>query len=194
LAALPHTEISSFMAELRRQEGIAARALEFAVLAAARAKEVRFAAWQELDLAEKVWTVPAERMKEGVLHRVPLAGRPIEILEQMQVVRQGELVFPGSKHGRPIGHSAMLRVLQEVIGRDGLTQHGFRSTFRDWAAECTSFPREVAEQALAHTVSNKAEAAYRRSDLLEKRRQLMAAWDRHCAEITAEVVALAAAR
>jgi integrase len=193
LAALPYAEIGAFMVELRRQDGVGARALEFAILTAARTGEVRGARWHEIDLPEKLWTVPAERMKAGEEHRVPLLQRAIEILDEMQAVRQGELVFPGRKVGRPLSHQAMLRALR-AMGRADLTAHGFRSTFRDWAAETTNFPREVCEAALAHAVANKAEAAYRRGDLFMKRARLMAAWDRHCAApaIAADIVPLTA--
>jgi integrase len=195
LAALPYNEIGAFMTELRRQEGVAARALEFCILTAMRTDEVLGAPWNEIDLDEAIWSVDAERMKAGREHRLPLSDRAIEILEEMRLLRQGELVFPGSRAARPLSHMAMLRVL-EAMGRSDLTAHGFRSTFRDWAAESTNFPREVCEQALAHAIANKVEAAYRRGDLFQKRRQLMAAWARHCAApaITGEVVRLAAAQ
>jgi integrase len=134
-------------------------------------------------------------MKADREHRVPLSDRALEIIDELRAIRQGALLFPGAKAGRPLSHGAMLRVL-DSMGRGNLTVHGFRSTFRDWAAERTNFPREVCEAALAHAVENKAEAAYRRGDLFEKRRQLMAAWARYCAAptIDAAVVALAAAR
>jgi len=187
-AALPFAEIGTFMAALRQQEGIAARGLEFAILTAARTGEILGARWNEIDLAEKVWTVPAERMKARREHRVPLSDRALMILDDMKPVRraaEGEdkataFVFPGAKPGEPLSNMALLMLLRRM-GRSDLTAHGFRSTFRDWAAERTGFPAEVAEMALAHTVSDKVEAAYRRGDLFEKRRRLTDAWAAFCA-------------
>ena len=196
-AALSYSEIGEFMAELRRESGgVGARALEFCILTAARTGEVLGATWDELgDLVERTWAISAERMKADREHRVPLSDRVLEIVEELRAIRQGALLFPGAKAGRPLSHGAMLRVL-EAMGRNDLSVHGFRSTFRDWAAECTNFPRDVCEAALAHAVENKAEAAYRRGDLFEKRRQLMAAWATYCAATTidAGVVALSAGR
>jgi integrase len=195
-AALPYPEIGYFMEALQRQGGIGARALEFTILTATRTGEVLGATWHELgDLAEKTWTISAERMKGDREHRVPLSDRALEILGEMQILRQGKLIFPGYRAGRPLSHGAMLRVL-DAMSRGDLTVHGFRSSFRDWAAECTNFASEVCEAALAHAVENKAEAAYRRGDLFEKRRQLMASWARYCATpaIGAGVVPLAIAR
>jgi integrase len=126
-----------------------------------------------------VWTVPAERMKGGKEHRVPLSGPALAIIEEMQRARESDFVFPGGKVGRPLSNMAFLMLLRRM-GRDDLTVHGFRSTLRDWAAERTNFPRDVAEMALAHTVENKVEAAYRRGDLFAKRRHLMDAWARFC--------------
>src|SRR5262249_50283395 len=180
-AALPYTELRDFLVSLREQEGIAARALEFAILAAARTGEVIGARWSEMDLPSKTWTVPAGRMKAGKEHRVPLSGWVLAILEEMQPHRHGEdaFVFPGGKNGRPLSNMAFLMLLRR-IGRGDVTAHGFRSTFRDWAAEPTNFPAEVAEMALAHTVSDKTVAAYNRSDLFDRRRRLMAAWATFC--------------
>ena len=179
-AALAYPEIGAFMAELRQQEGVAARALEFAILTAARTGEVIGARWDEIDLAEKTWTVPGARMKAGREHRVPLSDAAMATVEQMTAIREGDHVFPGGKAARPISNMAMLMLLRRM-GRDDLTAHGFRSSFRDWAAERTSFPAEVAEMALAHTVGDKVEAAYRRGDLFQKRRQLSDAWAKFCA-------------
>jgi integrase len=179
-AALPYAEIAAFTAELRQQEGVAARALEFAILTAARTGEVIGAKWAEIDLGERLWTIPAERMKAGKEHRVPLSDAAVAILEEMRKVRQADQIFPGGKAGRPISNMAMLMLLRRM-GRGDLTAHGFRSSFRDWAAERTGFPAEVAEMALAHTVSGKVEAAYRRGDLFQKRRQLSEAWAKFCA-------------
>jgi len=194
-AALPYREIAAFVAELRSQEGIAARALEFAILTAARTGEVIGALWGELDLADRLWTIPAERMKADKEHRVPLSDAAIAILEDLQRVRQGDYVFPGGRAGRPISNMAMTMTLRRM-GRGELTVHGFRSSFRDWAAERTGFPAEVAEMALAHAVSDKVEAAYRRGDLFQKRRQLMDAWARYCATPApaGKVVSFAAAK
>jgi len=179
-AALPYVDIAEFMVELRRQAGIAARALEFAILTAARTGEVIGAQWDEVDLVARLWTIPAGRMKAGKEHRVPLSDAAVAILEQMREARHGEFVFPGTKAGRSLSNMSMLMTLRRM-NRGSLTAHGFRSSFRDWAAERTSFPAEVAEMALAHTVADKVEAAYRRGDLFEKRRQLGDAWARFCA-------------
>ena len=178
-ASLPYSEISTFVAELRTQEGIAAHALEFAILTAARTGEVIGARWDEINIAQGLWMVPAERMKAGKEHRVPLSDTALAILERLRETREGNFVFPGSRAGRPISNMAMLMLLRRM-GRGDLTAHGFRSSFRDWAAERTTFPAEVAEMALAHTVSDKVEAAYRRGDLFQKRRQLADAWARFC--------------
>jgi integrase len=177
-AALPSRDLPAFMVELRNQAGVSARALEFAILTAARTGEVIGAIWGEIDMGEKVWTVPAERMKGGRTHRVPLCERTVEILDTLP--RGGDSVFGGTRARKPLSQMALLMTLRRMK-RDDLTVHGFRSTFRDWAAECTSFPREVAEAALAHVISDKVEAAYRRGDLFERRRQLMEAWSRYCA-------------
>jgi len=175
--ALPYSEIADFMAPLRSQEGIAARALEFLIVTAARTGEIIGARWDEVDLNEKVWVVPGARMKASREHRVPLSGPALAVLKQMNEIRESDFVFPGGKKGKPLSNMAMLAVLKRM-GRNDLTSHGFRSTFRDWAAERTNFPREVVEMALAHTIENKVEAAYRRGDLFQKRRQLMEAWAR----------------
>jgi integrase len=178
-AALPYTEMSGFIMSLSEQEGIAARALEYLILTAARTGEVIGARWSEIDFAKKIWAVPAERMKGGRIHRVPLSARAMSILGDMKVLASENLddgfIFPGSKSGMPLSNMALLMVLRR-IKRGDLTAHGFRSTFRDWAAERTTFPNEVAEMALAHVVGDKVEAAYRRGDLFEKRRRLMEAW------------------
>ena len=191
-AALPYAEIPDFMAELRQQQGIAARALEFTIQTGARTGEAIGAKWSEINLAERLWTIPADRMKAGKEYRNPLAGRVIEILKDMQKIRESDFVFPGGKAGRPLSNMAMLELLRRM-GRDDLTVHGFRSSFSDWCAERTAFPSEVREMALAHAVSDKVEAAYRRGDLFDKRRQLAEAWAQFCAApvIDAEVVPLA---
>jgi integrase len=179
-AALPYAEIGTLMAALQGREGTATRALEFAIFTAARTGEVLAALWDEIDFQAKVWTIPADRMKAGREHRVPLSRAAIALLDKMQSARQGEFVFPGDRRGKPLSNMSMLMVLRRM-GRDDLTTHGLRSTFRDWTAECTNFPREVAEAALAHVLGDKVEAAYRRGDLFEKRRRLMDAWATYCA-------------
>ncbi|HXB76351.1 MAG TPA: integrase arm-type DNA-binding domain-containing protein [Bradyrhizobium sp.] len=185
-AALPYGEMPGFMAGLRAQEGIAARALEFAILTASRTGETIGARWSEVNLAEKIWLIPEGRMKAGKQHRVPLSALALAILEEMQALRpqddrSSEFVFPGGKAGKPLSNMAFLMLLRRM-GRNDLTAHGFRSTFRDWASERTRFPREVAEMALAHVVGNKVEAAYRRGDLFDKRQKLMDAWGEFCNE------------
>lgn len=189
--ALPYSEIGTFMTELRQQDGIAARALEFAILTAARTGEVIGAKWNEINMAERLWTVPAARMKAGKQHRVALSDAAMEIIAQMQAIRLGDYVFPGARRARPLSNMAMLMVMRRM-GRGDLTVHGFRSSFRDWAAERTGFAAEVAEMALAHTVGDKVEAAYRRGDLFQKRRQLAEVWATFCATppVSGEVVAL----
>jgi integrase len=178
-AALPYHEIGGFMAELRQQEGVAARALEFAILTAARTGEVIGARWEEISIPERLWTISAERMKAGKQYRVPLSDAALAIIQQMAEIRCGDFLFPGGKAHRPLSNMAFLMLLRRM-GRGDLTAHGFRSTFRDWAAERTGFPAEVAEMALAHSVGDKVEAAYRRGDLFEKRRQLADAWTKFC--------------
>jgi integrase len=186
-AALPYSELPNFMVALRAQDGVAARALEFAILTAARTGEVLGARWGEIDTAEKLWTIPSERMKAGKEHRVPLSARSMAILQHMKPLRhfsQGHsaaeaFVFPGGKYGLPLSNMAFLMLLRRM-GREDLTAHGFRSSFRDWAAERTNFPSDVAEMALAHTVSSKVEQAYRRGDMFERRRRMMAVWATFC--------------
>jgi integrase len=173
--ALPHEEVAGFVAELRKRRGISARALEFLILTTARTGEAIGARWDEIDMVTMTWTIPASRMKGRREHRVPLPDAAIPIIAEMRELRQNNFVFFGYKAERPIQPSTM-RALLIDMGRADLTVHGFRSTFRDWAAERTSYPREVVEQALAHAVSGATEAAYRRSDLFDKRRLLMAEW------------------
>jgi integrase len=182
-AALPYKELPSFVAALREQEGIAARALEFAILTGAGTGEIIGATWDEIDSLDKTWTVPAERMKASKEHRIPLSGRSLTILEEMQqhAPEDTTFVFRGGKADKPLSNMAFLMLLRRMR-RDDLTAHGFRSTFRDWAAECTDFPNEVVEMALAHAVGNKVEAAYRRGDLFDKRRKLMDAWAAYCSK------------
>ncbi len=174
-AALPYSQIAAFMADLGTREAVAARALEFAILTAARTGEVIGARWSEIDLDAAEWTVPAERMKAGTEHRVPLSEAAVVILRRLAETSTGEFVFAGGRRGQPLSNMGMLMMLRRM-GREDLTVHGFRSTFRDWASETTHFPSEVVEMALAHTIESKVEAAYRRGDLFRKRRELMDAW------------------
>jgi integrase len=174
--ALPFVELPAFMAKLRAKNSISARALEFTILTAARTGETTGARWGEID--GDVWTVPAERMKKGEkAHRVPLCARAMAILASLP--RESGFIFPGPSQNKPISNWAMLELLKGM-NDDGLTVHGFRSTFRDWASEATHYPPAVAEMALAHTIKDKVEAAYRRGDLLPKRKLLMADWEKFC--------------
>lgn len=185
-AALPYAELPAFMVELRKREALAARALEFAILTAGRTGEVLGARWSEIQ--DKVWIIPPERMKAAQEHRVPLSERALELLRDLP--RENEFLFPSG--GNPLSNMAMLSVLRRME-RGDLTAHGFRSTFRDWVAERTNYQREVAEAALAHTIENRVEAAYRRGDLFEKRARLMGEWATFCnspTAVTGEVVAL----
>lgn len=178
-AALPYAELPDFMLALREQKGIAARALEFLILTAARTVEVLGATWSEIDIAARLWTVPGDRMKTGKEHRVPLSDSAVAIIEQMAKTPQGDFVFPGIRANRPLSNMALLMTLRRMKRAD-LTAHGFRSSFSDWCAEQTNVPAEVREMALAHSVGDKVEAAYRRGDLFEKRRLLAAAWTTYC--------------
>jgi integrase len=201
-AALPWRQIAPFMVDLADESGIAALGLRFAILTAARTTEVVEAQWPEFDLSPPridvvgqtpqgepitetlgaVWTVPANRMKAGREHRVPLSPAVMAILQELNLLRdkgKGDWVFPGNRAARPLSNMAFLMLMRR-IGKGELTAHGFRSTFRDWCAEATNHPREVAEQALAHTLGDKTEAAYRRGDLFEKRRRLMEDWAEFC--------------
>lgn len=205
--ALPYAEVGDFMALLKQQSGLDARALEFTILTAVRTSECINATWEEIDLYNKVWVVPANRTKTRKEHRIPLPEKAITVLKHaMQltsdkknpvITEQTGWVFPSRKKIKPLSNMAML-VLLRRIERDDVTVHGFRSTFRDWAAEQTNFPREVAEAALAHTIENQVEAAYRRGDLFEKRRKLMDAWAKYCAtpsvKTGGKVVSIADAR
>jgi len=190
--ALPYREVSSFMKKLRKQEGVAARALELTILTAMRTDAVIAAKPDEFDLHEAVWTVPAARIKgkKRTAHKVPLSARAAAIAREL-IEAGGDYVFPGLRERTPLSNGAMLQLLDRM-GHGDITVHGFRSTFKDWASECTAFPEIVSEMALAHTIPNKVEAAYRRGDLLEKRRQLMHAWAKYCDSVKApgEVVSL----
>jgi integrase len=189
-AAMPFNDVPAFVAKLREAEGVSARALEFAILTAARSGEVLGARWSEIDLTAKVWTVPAARMKAGREHRVALPDRVVAILATLAAARIGDHIFPGAKRGKPLSAMAVTMVMRRM-GMGHFTVHGFRSAFRDWAGERTNFPREVAEAALAHVVGDATERAYRRGDALEKRRALMEAWGRFCEPTDDVVVPLA---
>lgn len=192
-AAMPYVDVPAFISDLQTREAIAARSLEFLILTAARSGEVRGSRWTEFDLDGAVWTVPPERMKAGREHRVPLSGRALEIVRALHEVRLGDFVFPGQARGKPQSTMALDMVLRRMR-IEGATVHGFRSSFRDWAGNETSFPRELAETALAHVIGDKAEQAYRRGDALEKRRALMQSWSDYCARTNNVVPMIAAAR
>lgn len=177
--ALPYQDMYELMQELISTNSTSARGLRFLILTAARSGEVRLATWNEVDLVRKTWTIPAERMKAGKEHIVPLSDQAIDILKTMEQHRESDLVFPGNKKGRPLSDMAFTQLLRRM-DRIDITAHGFRSSFRDWAGETTAFPREVIEAALAHQLKDKTEAAYFRSNLLDKRRKLMDAWAKHC--------------
>ena len=181
-AALPYGELPGFLIDLRERDAIAARALEFTILTAARTSETLGARWHEFDLLDKIWTVPAERMKAHREHRVPLSPRALAIIQEMQAHRSGDdgFVFPGSKTGKPLSNMAFLMLLRRME-RDDLTAHGFRATFKTWASERIVVANEVVEAALAHIVGSKVEQAYRRGDMFEKRRRLMQQWATFCA-------------
>ena len=188
-AAMDWRELPDFMAQLREQTSLAARALEFAILTAARSNEARSASGEEIDAVSRVWTVPAGRMKARREHRVPLSKRVMTILDELGQRGTTGLVFPGGRGGTPLSDGSLSAVLKRM--QLDVTVHGFRSTFKDWARECTSFPNELSEAALAHVIGNKVEAAYARSDVLEPRRKLMEAWATFCAgPAGANVVAL----
>jgi integrase len=166
------------MAQLRRLDRIDAACLEFLILTAARRDEARAAVWDEIKFAEKMWVIPAERMKMRKEHRVPLSDAALVVLDRMKAHRTSDFIFPGKQAGKPIGALAMFLVLRR-LGRGDVTTHGFRSSFADWAKETTSYPYELREQALAHT----KEEAYARGDLFEKRRRLMADWAAYCGRL-----------
>jgi integrase len=189
-AAMAYEIVAAFVGDLRGREATAALALEFCILTASRSGEVLGARWSEFDLDKKIWTVPANRMKAGREHRVPLSSRAATILRQLQKLKAGDFVFPGQARTKPLSNMAMEMVLRRMKITDA-TVHGFRSSFRDWAGNVSSFPREVVETALAHVIGDKAEQAYRRSDALEKRRKLMEAWAEYCERATGNVVQIA---
>lgn len=177
--ALPYSEINPLIMALRTNGSVSAKALEFLILTAARTGEIIGARWNEIDFDNQLWTVPADRMKAGREHRIPLSGRAFEIVKELQALKTNDAIFPGRSKGGFLSNAAMDKLLQQTLGIDA-TVHGMRSTFRDWASERTAYPHEVCEMALAHTIRNQAEAAYRRGDLIEKRRNLMEDWLKFC--------------
>jgi len=177
-AAIPHGEVAAFIAELHKRGGMAARALEVLILTACRSGEVRGARWAEIDLDNKLWVIPEARMKAGKEHRIPLSDRVVEIIKALPRLVDNDLVFPAPRKG--VLSDMTLGAVLKRMGRPDLTAHGFRSTFRDWAGETTAYPREVIEHALAHQLKDKAEAAYARGTLFERRRILMDDWAKHC--------------
>ena len=177
-ATLSYDDVPTFLVKLRQIEAVSARAMEFAILTAARTGEVIGARWDELDVGRRMWIIPKERMKAGREHRMPLSVRALAIVETLRQAQRGDCLFPGTRPGKPMSNMAMDMTLRRL--KVDVTMHGFRSSFRDWAAERSSFPSEVVEMALAHAVGNKVEAAYRRGDLFEKRRDLMEAWSNFC--------------
>jgi integrase len=189
-AAMPFAEVSQFMASLRKRDAVAALTLEFSILTAARSGEVLGARWAEIDFQNAIWTVPAARMKGGRTHRVPLSRRALVILKKLHAARTGEFIFPGQRPDKPLSAMAMEMILRRMKA-DGATVHGFRSSFRDWCGEVSTFPREVAEAALAHVAGDDTERAYRRGDALEKRRELMEAWGAYCEPKAGNVVSIA---
>jgi len=183
-AAVHRANIPAVMAALKDGYGVGSLAARFVCLTAARSGEVRAAVWSEIDLTAKTWTVAGEKMKGGREHRVPLSSEALAVLEAVKPLRDrkfGDLIFPGARRGRPLSDVAVSKALHVAAGTKDVTVHGLRSTFRDWAAEETDYPNEVAEMALAHVINNKVEAAYRRGDLFDKRRQMMDEW---CAFVT----------
>ena len=176
-AAIAWRDLGAFMANLRKQEGMGARALEFAILTAARSGEVRGMKWDEVNFDDNIWTVPADRMKAGREHRVPLSDVAIKLLNNLPRIDESALVFPAPRGGQ-LSDMTLTSVMRRM--KVDAVPHGFRSTFRDWAAEVTAYPRDMAEMALAHTLEDKVEAAYRRGDMLEKRRRMMSDWAAFC--------------
>jgi integrase len=190
---MPYADVPAFVAKLRESASMGRLALEALILTAARSGEIRGATWSEVDLDAKTWTVPAERMKAGKAHVVPLSEPAAAVFRRAAELRTAgsDLVFPGASRGKPLSDMTLLKVLRDMGMK--LTVHGFRSAFRDWCAEETSVSGEVAEAALAHAISNKVEAAYRRTDFLEKRRKLMEGWAAYCEGGSANIVQLARA-
>jgi integrase len=186
-AALPWPELPAFYLRLQAADGLGARALEFAILTAARSGEALGAIWAEIDLDAALWTIPASRMKAARAHRVPLSKPAVALLRKLATIKEGEYVFAGQRAGKPLSNMAPTMTMRR-LKRGDMTPHGFRSTFRDWAAETTAYPSEVVEMALAHAVGDKVEAAYRRGDLFEKRCGLMEDWAAYCTRPSAGTV------
>jgi len=180
MPALPYKELGAFMVELRKREGTGARALEFLIFTACRSGEIRFATWDEIDFEEKIWTIPGERMKAGKEHKIPLTQDAIKLLTRLPRFNGVNYIFAAPRGG-PLSDMSINAVCRRM--NVDAVPHGFRSTFRDWAAENTNYPREVAEQALAHSIASAVEAAYRRGDLFGKRRRLMEAWAAYCNKV-----------
>lgn len=190
--ALPYTQMADFMAAVRSTSGAGARALEFAILTAARSGEVRLATWSEINMDARLWTVPAEHMKMRREHRVPLSSAAVALLDSMPRIEGSPYLFQGMRDGRPVSDMTLTAVIRRLNeGENGqkwidpktgdqVVPHGFRSTFNDWAAEVTMHPKELADMALAHKIDNKVEAAYRRGDMFEKRREIMEDWAAWC--------------
>jgi integrase len=192
-AAMPYAELPTFLSKLRERPSTARLALQALILTAARSGEIRGAKWTEIDLDARTWTVPAERMKAGKVHVVPLSDAAVDVLKRAAELRAGDsdLVFPGAVRGKPLSDMTLLKVLRDM--KVDATVHGFRSAFRDWCAEETSVAGEIAEAALAHAIPNRVEAAYRRTDFLEKRRKLMERWAAYCSVSESNVIRLASA-
>jgi integrase len=188
LPAMAYTDVPAFLAALRQQDTVIAHALEFAILTAARSSEVLQARWSEIDFEKQLWTIPKDRMKADAAHEVPLSPRALAILHQTAKLRMNEFVFPGFRDGKPLWGNTLLGTLNRM--GHNITVHGFRSTFRDWCGDCTHYPREIAEAALAHTIGNATERAYRRGSALEKRRELMDAWANYCEPKADNVIAM----
>jgi integrase len=185
-AAMPYEHVAAFVGRLRESGGLAAQALELCILTAARSGEILGMRWSEVDLEKHIWIIPANRMKAGREHRVPLSARAVAILRKLHEVRSGDFVFLGQRHHRPLSNMAIFMMLRRM--KADTTVHGFRSSFRDWAGNETSYPRDVIETALAHVIGDKSEQAYRRSDALEKRRKLMEAWAAYCEPKSSAIV------
>lgn len=181
MPAMPYTDIGVFFTELRTLHSISAKALQFTILTATRTNEILLASWDEIDLKAEIWAIPAERMKSNRIHRVPLSKQAVQVLESIPI--QKGWLFPSLRYGKHLSNMAMLKVLKQDLNRKDCTVHGFRSTFRDWCAEQTNYPRELAESALAHVLADKTEAAYQRGDMLEKRRKLMQHWADYCGQV-----------
>jgi integrase len=177
--ALPYTEINAFLSALSAQQGAAKHALHLLILTATRTSEIIGARWDEIDFTTNTWTIPAARMKAGREHRIPLTRQAVAVIEGMQAFKLNDFVFPGRSGEKPMSNMSMLQLLERMKRKD-ITVHGFRSTFRDWAAHETNIPREIAEAALAHDVRTETEAAYQRGDFFNRRRKLMEAWAAYC--------------